>query len=524
VSEIEAKPLITLITPVFRTDHDLLKACLLSCYNQTDQRFVHVVIDNGSDDPGISQILDEYSRMRPHIKVLSSDEPLGIAAGTNRALSVADTEYIAFLDHDDELTSDAVATCNSVLSVDPGIDVLYSDWDRIDVNGRTLATFRKPAWSPERLRGNMYLIHLLVIRRDFVERAGLLSDEFEGSQDHDLMLRVSELAPRVENVERSLYRWRAAPGSTVEDPDAKPYATENGKRAVEAHCERMGLNSEISHSESSGFYRHTRTPTSTHTVSFVVPTAGKPEFVAGRTRYPVMHLIRSVLAKPLGTDFEFVVVTQTDSESTWIPEAERLLGDRLRIVQDQYSGFNFSRKVNLGAATATGDMLLFLNDDIEVISPDWLTNMVALAEQDDVGAVGAVMLSDTGRIQHAGHFYSGGNPQHAYYHEFPGEQGVGDLLVDHEVSGVTGACLLQRREIWRQVGGFSEIFPNNFNDVDFCMKITDLGYRIVLCSEARLVHSESLSRDHKVSRKEEGALYSRWGHRLAQDRYIRMFR
>ena len=164
MSHSSAKPLISVITPVFQTDPDLLKACLLSCYRQTDSNFIHIVIDNGSNEPQISQILEEYESFAGNAVVLSSQEPLGIAGGTQRALDQAETDYVAFLDHDDELVSDAIQTYNEILTAQPDIDVVYSDWDMINLGGEVISQYRKPAWSPERLRGNMYLIHFLAIR------------------------------------------------------------------------------------------------------------------------------------------------------------------------------------------------------------------------------------------------------------------------------------------------------------------------------------------------------------------------
>jgi GT2 family glycosyltransferase len=523
VTRLSELPLVTVVTPVYRTDPDVLKDCLLSCYQQTDQNFVHVVVDNGSNDPVITKILDQYQAFASNAVVISLDEPLGIAGGTQRAIDSVSTDYIAFLDHDDELTPDAVATCNQFLTQQPGTDVLYSDWDSVDLGGNVTGSFRKPAWSLERLRGNMYLIHLLVVRRELIERVGGFSSEFDGSQDHDLMLRVSELAPRVEHIPRSLYRWRAAPGSVVHDPNAKPYATESGKRAIEAHCQRMGLDSRVTEAEVPGYYRHERRPSQEHKVSFVIPTAGKATLLAGRTRIPAIHLLRSILSHPLDMDFEFILVTQPDSEEEWIPEAKRLAGaDRLKIVEDSGPGFNFSRKVNLGAATSSGDILAFLNDDVEVLSPNWLNDLVAVAEQDDVGAVGALLLFEDGRCQHAGHVYIGGLVGHAYYRQLVADQGMGALYVDHEVSGVTAACLVQRREVWEAVGGFSEIFPNNYNDVDYCLKIRELGYRIVLCANTELLHYESLTRlPSPITDEEFESISSRWSHRMSFDRYVR---
>ncbi len=497
----------------------------MSCFEQTDRNFQHVVIDNGSCDREISRILATYQELTGNVTLLTSETPLGIAGGTQRALAAATGEYVAFLDHDDELTTDAVATCSEFLESHPLTDVVYSDWEHIDVRGRVLGSFRKPVWSPERLRGNMYPIHLLVIRRSLVQAVGGVRDEFEGSQDHDLMLRVSEMNPRVSNIPRVLYRWRAAPGSVMDDPQAKPYATENGRRAIEEHCARKGIITEVRGTATPGFYQHHRKPRARHVLSMVLPLSDEPRRASATAKAPalgsIINLADRLTQEHAGPEYELVCVTSPGRNDSGLKAALHEIDVASQVVEAPASGQGRYAKLNLAAAQASGDMLLFLDENWRVPSLSDLEHLMGIAEQEDVGAVGPLLLSGNGKIWQAGISFGRTGPVSTYQGERVGNQGMGDLLLDHEVSGVGSQCLLQRRQIWEKLGGFTESFTDWYGDVDYSLRTRESGLRIVLSPSTVVVATKVTRSSRRLQEIDRKLLQHRWGDVLLRDPFVR---
>ncbi len=489
---------------------------LESCLSQGRGSFRHVVVVPSEADPKVAGLLDKYRELNPEVVFLSATDGDGLSGGLSRALRRYPTDCLMVVSGADFLIPGAVDRCVELLLRHPEIQVLLSHDSMKMEDGQNSKVVRQPTWSPERLRGNPELITFVALRRTLLEQSGGLTNEFPGAEIYDLMLRVLENHPRLTSC-ASLF---------VEPTSSKPRAvqlkaSDQTAMAVAAHFGRLGLTTKVSRKINSEFLEHTRSPRHQHKLSVIIPTAGQRLGSGQPNDYAISRLIKSVLSRPIAMGLEVVAVSQPDADEGWIAEARSLLGDGLEIIQDAQTGFNFARKSNLGALHSTGDLLLFLNDDIEVLSTNWLANLAAVAEEEDVGGAGALLLYDNGLIQHAGHIYEGGSPKHALYRKpLSVLQGL-DLEVDREVSGVTGACLMQRREVWEQVGGFSLEFPNNFNDVDYCLKITDLGYRMVLCPSVRLRHHESLTRISTVSPDEVTKLNSRWLHRLMRDPYVR---
>ena len=511
-------PRYSVITPVYNPPPDVLRACIESVRNQWLGDWQLCLVDDASTAPGVHEVLRDAAAIDRRIEVRYRDRNGGIVEASNDALEMATGTWVAFLDHDDLLTPHALAAVDAIVETDETIDYCYSDEDHIDRGGRFFDPFHKPDWSPERLRSQNYTCHLSVMRRSLVDEVGRFRHGFDGAQDYDLILRVTERARRVEHAQQVLYHWRMGEGSTSGDATSKPYAYEAGRRAVADHCARVGIDAEVEPGAILGVQRLRRRVHGEPLVSIVIPTRGSVGRVWGVDRIFVIDAVRSVVERSTYQHVEIVVVADVAMDPAIVTELDALAGDRLRVVWYD-KPFNFSDKVNVGALAATGDLLLFLNDDIEVIDADWLETMVAIAQEDDVGAVGARLLFADGTLQHAGHLYNGG-PTHIFGGRGGDEIGPSGLLVvQREVSGVTAACLMTRREVFESVGGFTTSLPENFNDVDFCLKLRHRDLRIVYTPYASLHHFESQTRVPLVKQFEIDFIMARWAHPLAVDPY-----
>jgi GT2 family glycosyltransferase len=514
-------PLFSVVTPVYDPPEAVLRACLESVRAQTFADWEHCLVDDGSTLPHVRAVLAEHAAADPRVRVLHREANGGIIAASNDALAMATGEFVALLDHDDLIVPDALAQVATAIAEHPDIDYCYSDEDNLSPRGELITPFYKPDWSPERFRSQMYTCHLGVLRRALVDEVGRFNPGFEGSQDFDLVLRVTERARRVHHIPHILYHWRMLPTSVAGNAEAKPYAYESGRRAVQAHCDRIGLDAVVEHGRVDGVYRVRRNVVSPEPlVSVVIPTRGSRGRVWGVERCFVVECVRSLVELCTYPNLEFVVVADTPTPPGVIRALERVAGDRLKVVWYDRP-FNFSEKMNLGAAHATGPYLLLLNDDIEVVSADFLHTMVGIAAgEDDVAMVGAKLLFADGRLQHAGHVYNDGNPYHAMFRFHGDEFGPsGLLLVQRECSGVTAACALVKATVFDEVGGFTPHLGNNFNDVDFSLKIRHKGYRIIWTPHAELYHFESMTREPKVLVPEHDFIKLRWWRELNHDPY-----
>ncbi len=515
-----ARPRFSIVTPVYETPADVLWETLDSVRRQSFGNWELCVVDDASPSPRVRDMLDRVAAEEPRVKVAHRDENGGIVAASNDALALATGEFIALLDHDDEFHPDALRLVDAAIGDDAEVDYVYTDEDKIDESGHHGSPFLKPDWSPERMRTQMYTCHLSVFRRSLVEEVGGFKDDYEGAQDWDLVLRATERSRKVLHVPRVLYHWRSIATSAAAGEDVKPWAFEAGKRAVQAHCDRIGIEATVERDPvDQGVYhlepRLSREPS----VSIVIPTNGQTREVRYEEIVLVENCVRSIVADSTYSNYEIVVVADT---TTPVPVRERLrelVGDRLRLI-DFDRPFNFSEKINAGAVRAEGDHLLLLNDDIEVATVDWLERLVMYSQLDGVGAVGARLLLEDGRLQHGGVNFEGGLPGHPYY-GWPGDaQGyANNLKVTRNLLAVTGACLMTRRELFDHVGGFSTTFPINYNDVDYCLKLREIGQRVVFDADVTMLHFESSSRSSDVADWEKLKLLARWAALTDPDPY-----
>jgi O-antigen biosynthesis protein len=515
-------PRFSILTPAFETPADVLAAMLASVRAQRFADWELCLVDDCSGEPHVREMLERAQREDARIHVLRRESNGGIVAASNDALRMAEGEFVALLDHDDELHPGALAQVAAAIDAAPDADYLYTDEDKIDRAGRHSAPFFKPDWSPERMRTQMYTCHLSVLRRSLVEAVGGFDPEFEGSQDWDLVLRVTERARRVLHVPKVLYHWRTLEASAAGGgEEAKPWAFEAGTRAIQAHCERIGLPARAERDEGlPGVYHLQPQIAREPTVSIVIPTAGRSREVRYENVVLVSHCVRSVLQTSTYENYEIVCVVDASTDRGVLDELRAIEADRLRLVAYE-EPFNFSAKVNLGAVHSEGEHLLLLNDDMEVVTPDWIERLAMYSQIAEVGAVGGRLLWEDGRLQHAGVlFENGGYPGHIY-RGFSGEfRGYSNnVMVAQNYLAVTGACLMTRRDAFEEAGGFSTILPVNYNDMDYCLKQRASGRRVVYDPDTILYHFESSSRSTEVEDWEKEQLRDRWLPATAVDPY-----
>lgn len=513
-------PLISILIPVYQTPERWLRKCLDSVLAQVYPMWELCIADDASPAPHVRRLLNEYVARDPRIKVTYRERNGHISAASNSALELCTGAYVGLLDHDDELRPHALLEIAEAIMRDRGLMVLYSDEDKIDENGRRFAPYFKPGWNPDLMLSQNYLCHFSVIEADLLRSAGGFREGYEGSQDHDLLLRCTErIRPeQIHHVPKVLYHWRAIEGSTALVRDAKDYASAAGARAVRDHLARAGADAkvdELTH----GHYRvqwglGERPPK----VSLIVPT---------RDRGDLLRLcIGSMLERTRYPDFEIVVVDNQSVEPETLAYFDELSEDpRVRVLQYD-APFNYSAINNWAVSQCDGEIIGLLNNDIEVISPDWLEEMTSHARRMDVGAVGSMLYYPDDRIQHAGVVLGiGGVANHAYVGQPRGYPGHGGRAkVAQELSAVTAACLLVRRSVYESVGGLDESLQVAFNDIDFCLRIRAAGYRNLWTPFAELYHHESASRGlddtpEKAARfrAEVELMESRWGETLYHD-------
>ena len=509
-------PFVSIVVPVYKPEPSHLNEAIESVLGQDDPDWQLVLVADGPQPPEIEEILDACDDDR--IVVARRKQQGGIVDASNDGIERATGTFVTFLDNDDTLSPRAVSACRFAVDLHDDVDVVYTDEDKLDLNGHRVDPFHKPGWSPERLRTQMYIGHLSVYRRSLVEQVGRLRAEFNGSQDHDLALRVTEIARRVSHIPQVLYHWRQSETSTALDPSAKDWAFEAGVRAVQDHLDRTNLEAvAVRDPDRVGVIAVNPQLREFPLVSIIVLTGGHRRTANGVDFVLVENAVRSVVQDSSYPNYEIVVVLDRHSCDEL---GERLLEigkGRVRIVRDTKQ-FSFSGANNLAVSHAFGEHLIFLNDDTEVITPDWIERMVLWMSMDGVGAVGCCLEYPDGRIQHAGVFSRNGEPSHryaGYSADAPGAFGV--LSLTSNCLAVTGACIGVKREAFDAIGGFSMVFPLNFNDVDLCLKFVQMGWRNVLDCRTRLVHYETSSRPDVVESWEHLTMLDRWSPLLHDD-------
>jgi GT2 family glycosyltransferase len=519
IGRMQYKPVISVITPVFNTPEKWLRLCMDSVLHQHYPDWELCLADDGSAEPHVRRVLDEYCRRDQRIKVIYCEQRGHIARASNAALNLASGEFIALLDADDELTADALTEIALTLNLNPSADMVYSDEDKIDENNVVSDPFYKPDWSPEYFQTCMYTCHLGVYRTSLVRELGGFRAEVTGAQDYDLALRLVSSTNNICHVPKVLYHWRTLPDSTASGGNAKDYAYPAAQAALRNYLALNKIPGEVLPGPRYGFHRIHFQIHGQPKVSVVIPTAGKTIRHENRSINLLRDCISSIRSKSTWGNLEVIAV----DNGGLAPDLRQFLAEyQVTCLTYSEPSFNLAEKMNLGASHASGDHLVFLNDDTQVLSADWIENLLQYSQQPKVGAVGAKLLFPNGRIQHAGVLLLGGNPGHAYYNHPPDEVGYYlSAQLPRNYLAVTGACMMTRADLFRDIGGFDTAFPLNYNDVDYCLRLRERGFRIVYTPYAELYHYESVSKGDPgaVSGEELTRFHSRWAERFYLDPY-----
>lgn len=492
VEALATKPKISVVMPVYNTQEKLLDEAIASVVGQIYPNWELCIADDCSTAPHVRPALERWSGSDPRIKIAFREENGHISHATNSAFGLVTGEWVAMLDHDDLLRPHSLAEVALEIARHPDAEMIYSDEDKIDEKGRRYEPNFKPDFSRELFRSQNYLNHLTVYRAENIRAVGGWRPGFEGSQDYDLNLRILERIDmaNIRHIPKVLYHWRAVEGSTAVAGSEKSYAYAAGKRALEEHVKRMALPAMVEEAPDTPFYRlRFKVPEPVPLVSLIIPTRDMVELLSG--------CIRSIREKTTYDNYEIIVVDNGSVEPETLAYFKKLRKEKAARVIAYNKPFNYSAINNFAVKKAKGSIVGLINNDIEVISPDWLTEMVSWAVQPDVGCVGAKLYYADDTIQHAGVILGiGGVAGHSHKYFPRNSPGYfARLKLAQNLSAVTAACLIVRKEVYQEIGGLNEKdLKVAFNDVDFCLKVREAGYSNVWTPFAELYHLESKSR------------------------------
>lgn len=482
------KPLISIVIPLYCTPLPYLKELLESVRRQSYENWQLCLADGSPDDKAKEFIEKHYGREK-RIVYRKLEENGGISANTNEAVALAAGEYLMLCDHDDTLEPDALYEIVKAIN-DTGADVLYTDEDKVSMDGRHYFDPNfKPDFNLFRLRENNYICHIFVVKKSLTDETGLLRSEFDGAQDFDFILRCCEKAQKITHIPKVLYHWRCHMDSTAADPSSKAYAYEAGRKAVREHYQRLGIDAKVEMTERPGWYRSHVKVQGNPLISVIIPNKDHTD--------DLELCLFSMTRKSTYRNYEILIV-ENNSEKEETFEYYRKLPDRYpkaRVLTWEKE-FNYSAINNFAAKEAKGGYLLFLNNDVEILTPDWMEEMLQNCQQENVAAVGAKLYYPDDTIQHAGVVLGlGGIAGHIMCRASKEDPGYfGRMISVQEISAVTAACMMVKKSDFDAVGGLDETFQVAFNDIDLCMKFRAAGKKIIFTPYAELYHYESKSR------------------------------
>ncbi len=493
------QPVFSIVMPVYNPRIDLFTKTLDSVIGQIYEYWELCIADDCSTDPEIRETLEKYCKADARIKVVYREQNGHISRASNSALELATGEYAVLMDHDDILREDALYAMAKVVNRNSNIDLIYSDEDKIDEWGIHSDPHFKPDWCPDNLLSRNYLGHVCVFKTAQLRDVGGWRAGFEGSQDYDLVLRYTEIYNNVVHIPEVLYHWRIHSESAAMSEAVKPYAYRAAQSALAEAMVRRGMEATVDFLDSfRGYSIRFGLKNKNAKVSIIIPSRNKADFLK--------KCLRSIDRKSTYRNFEIIVIDNNSNEKDFfdlIKVYSRNNKLSFKCVQDK-EAFNFSRLINLGRKNASGEFLLLLNNDTEVIAPDWLEAMMEHVQRQEIGVAGAKLLYDNDTIQHAGVVIGlGGAAGHVLVGEDrdgPGYFNYVNML--NTYSAVTGACFMVRTSVFDQVGGFDESFGTEYNDVDFCLKVKEAGYQNLYVPHCELYHYESISRGHPHSTSE----------------------
>ena len=492
----KVSPKVSVVVPMYNTNEIFFKELIESIEKQTYSNWELCLADGSESE---NENLKQYMKNEKiKYKFLNSNK--GISENTNEAIKMATGEYIGFLDHDDILSEDALYEIVKCINENEEAEFIYSDEDKIDQTGERFEPYFKPDYSPETLECNNYITHFVVVKKELIDEVGMLDSKFNGAQDFDFVLRATVKAKRVEHISKVLYHWRVHRDSTANVADAKPYAYEAGVRAVKAHIERCLKKGQVEDGQDvPGIYKIKYEIEGNPKVSIIIPNKDNVNLLK--------KCIESIQSLTTYKNYEIVIIeNNSEKKETLEYYNEITKSENIRVINSGLKEFNYSALINFAVKNVDGEYILQLNNDTKVLTPDWLEIMIGYAQDKNIGAIGARLYYDDKTLQHAGIIIGlsgiAGNMlvnlpfgKHAYF---------GREAATRNVSAVTGACMFSRRELYEEGGYMDENdFKVAFNDVDFCLKLMEKGYRNLYIPYVELYHYESKSRGYEYSKEKE---------------------
>lgn len=496
-------PLFSIVVPLYKTPVKYLEQLVKSVRTQTYEHWELCLSDGSGESSPLTNYLDRLAQKDQRIKVVRHKTSLRISANTNAAIEIARGDFLVFADHDDLLTEDALYECAKVLKNQPGTDLIYSDEDKVSMNGRRyFEPHFKSDYNPDLLCSMNYFCHLVVVRRLLTEQTGLLREEFDGAQDYDFVLRCVEHTNRIVHIPKVLYHWRAHENSTAENPQSKWYAFEAGLRAVQAHYDRRKLPAKVEFGEYPGLYKAIWKWKEQPLVSILIPNKDHTQ--------DLDKCIQSIEQRSEYRNYEYIIIENNSEDDETFAYYKKLEAENQKAHVVYWDGaFNYSAINNFGAGYAKGEYLLLLNNDTEIIHSDCLWQLLGYCMREDVGAVGARLYYEDGTIQHAGVVLGfGGIAGHTFI-GFPHDANgyFSRIICAQDYSAVTAACMMTKKSVYEQAGGLTEELVVAFNDIDYCMKVRELGKLVVYNPYAQLYHYESRSRGLEDSPEKQERYY-----------------
>lgn len=517
---LDERPTISILMPVYNTPKEYLKKAIDSVLHQYYPNWELCIADDASDDSQVWETLQEYASRDERIKIVRRDENGHICRASNSALELATGKWCTFLDHDDAFTRDALLRVVTYINRNPELALLYSDEDKMDSKDHRHDPYFKPDWNPELLEGQNFLCHLTVTKTELIRNVDGFEPGLEGSQDWDLVLKITEnlVDSQIAHIPYVLYHWRAIKGSTALALAEKEYIKESSFKTLHGHCKRTNSNTKIIPIAHGHWRLKHEVPEPIPMVSIIIPTRDQID--------TLKNCIKSIQDSTTYYNYEFLIVDNQSTELETIKYFEEIRSDNTRVISYPHK-FNFSAINNFATEHARGDLLAFVNNDITIINGDWLEEMVSHAWKDHVGAVGAKLYFPEDCVQHAGIILGiNGVAGHCFKYAARGEPGQRNRLnLIQRMSSVTAACLLVRKSVFQQVGGFEEEnLGVTFNDIDLCLRIREAGYVNIWTPHAQLYHHESLSRgddnDQNKKARADGEIEfmrRKWGEKLHTD-------
>lgn len=512
------KPVFSILVPIYNTDPEYLLPMIESVRNQIYPHWQLCLVDDCSPKTYLKHILEHEALQDDRISIQLNEVNQGISVTTNDALAMAKGDYIALLDHDDEISIDALYENAKVINQHSDVGLIYSDEDKMEMDGSRLEPYFKPDFSPDLLHTNNYICHFTIIKKSIADDIGGFREGLDGSQDHDIIIRAAAAAERIVHIPKILYHWRKIPGSTAVEYDSKSYAWEAGRKAVEDQLQKQEDGVSVEFGSLKGTYRVHREIHGNPLVSIVIPFKDKPELLDS--------CLNSILNRSSYQNFEIIGISNNSDEALTFARMQHFanVDSRIRFVEKN-TPFNFSAICNYGVEQAQGEYLLLLNNDIEIISPDWIEQMLQNAQRPEIGVVGGKLLYPDGRIQHAG-VVAGMVGAAGHPHKFFPDNHIGyhgRLHMAYNVSAITGAMMMMKTSKFKEVGGFDEEnLAVAYNDIDLCLKLIKKGYYNLFTPHAKATHHESISRgyedtDEKMQRllKEQRHFLDTWSDFLA---------